>query len=96
MKHKVGDVVKVKAINWYKNNANIFGQVEIENYVFVKEMSKYCGQFVVIKSIEKSEYCSAGVCYKIENDHWFWYDEFFVDVKEERKMKLNKIYDKRF
>jgi len=93
MKYKVGDVVKVKSINWYNVNADKFGDVIFlhKNFYFSKKMSEFCGRFVIIKNI------TGGVSFKNcyyeikGDDDWAWYDEFFIDIKKERKSKILKL-----
>ena len=49
-KFKVGDVVKVKSLDWYNSNKIEDGSVVVKNYLaFSKDMKEFCGKFFCIK-----------------------------------------------
>jgi hypothetical protein len=56
MKHKIGDKVRVKSLDWYNANKNHNGYITGLGDVFVEEMSKFCGKLVTISAITKHGY----------------------------------------
>lgn len=76
MKYKVGDKVKVKSHEWYKDNANNICEVECGNTVFIPYMESYCGSIVTI-----AQTFNHIKCYSIEEDNGvhYWSDEMFED-----------------
>ena len=93
MKHKVGDRVKVKSIEWYntlpKEYELIYGIREKGGYDhFVEDMSEYCGRIVEISDIvevNKHEY------YRIKEDYeeFYWSDYMFEEEMKENNEKVN-------
>ena len=77
MKHKVGDRVKIKSLDWYNANKNDNGDVKIAA-TFVKSMSEFCGKnAIIIHCHETNNFYSLAidgneVC-------WSWTDEMFED-----------------
>ena len=68
MKHKVGDKVRIKSLDWYNENANRFGSA----FGFMQEMSEYCGKTSTIVKV--------GCCHyelDIDDGDWYWTDEMF-------------------
>ena len=51
MKCKVGDKVVIKSIEWYLTNADEYGNVDCGFYYFTEEMCQFCGDTMVIESI---------------------------------------------
>ena len=84
MKYKVGDKVRIKSLDWYNENKDVYGNVEIsEDYYFKPPMSEFCGKVVVIKYISnKFKY------YDIEEDDGadYWTDEMIECKMEEEYM----------
>lgn len=54
MKFKVGDVVKVKSLDWYNSNKTENGSVTVEvPFVFTNDMKELCGKFFCIEKIDE-------------------------------------------
>lgn len=79
MKHKVGDKVRVKSLDWYNANKDQYGHVKCSGDSFVDEMSKLCGKLVTINSVTK-------YCYHINEDEYKynWTDAMFEEDNEIR------------
>ena len=82
LKYKIGDKVKVKSHEWYKDNADNICEVECGNTVFIPDMVCYCGSTVTI--MKRFSHIK---CYAIEEDNGvhYWSDEMFeydTDMKE--------------
>ena len=85
MKHKVGDVVQIKSLDWYNKNkyeqiASLAGE---KSPLFASVMTEYCGMQAKISSI-------SGHMYKLDIDCglWDWADYMFeegcvIDHKKE-------------
>jgi hypothetical protein len=89
LKYKIGDKVKVKSHEWYKDNADNICEVECGNTVFIPEMVCYCGSTVTI--MKRFSHIK---CYAIEEDNGvhYWNDEMFednTDMKEFAAKVLN-------
>lgn len=75
-KYKVGDKVIVKSLDWYNENKDTDGNVNVP-CSFVREMSKYCGKVVTIRYVNLRSY-------GIEESYNFsWSDEMFEGLAEE-------------
>ena len=76
LKYKIGDKVKVKSHEWYKDNADNICEVECGNTVFIPDMVCYCGSTVTI--MKRFSHIK---CYAIEEDNGvhYWSDEMFED-----------------
>lgn len=56
-KFKVGDVVKVKSLDWYNSNKIEDGSVVVKNYLaFSKDMKEFCGKFFLYQKDQWSMY----------------------------------------
>lgn len=75
MKHKVGDIVRIKSREWYNINQGEYSKVRCGNIFFFEEMSVYCGKSAKIENIIDSEY----YCLDVDNHEWFWSDEMFEE-----------------
>lgn len=91
LKYKIGDKVKVKSHEWYKDNADNICEVECGNTVFIPDMKCYCGTTVTI--MKRFSHIK---CYSIEEDNGvhYWSDEMFEcgddsDMKEFAAKVLN-------
>ena len=89
MKYNIGDKVKVKSHEWYKDNADNICEVECGNTVFIPDMVCYCGSTVTI--MKRFSHIK---CYAIEEDNGvhYWSDEMFednTDMKEFAAKVLN-------
>lgn len=87
MIYKVGDKVRIKSKEWYDENKDEDGNVNIP-FLFNSEMSYYCGEITTITKIEKYSY------YRIylDGEKWNWSDEMFDENykdMEERNVKIS-------
>ena len=82
MKHKVGDKVRIKSLDWYKKNRNSLGRIK----GFMPEMSEYLGKEAIIEECYD-------FCYELNIDHhlWSWDDEMFDETYNENKMESKKV-----
>ena len=73
MKHKVGDVVRIKSLDWYNENKDENDWVE-EGYLssFGFDMSEYCGRTAKIAAVVDEYYFI-----DIDNGRWCWCDYMF-------------------
>lgn len=81
-KYKIGQMVRVKSIDWYNNNKDSSHCVNIGDKKprFTYGMSKYCGQVLTID--DHAEY--EGEYYMIEDDGVYtWADEMFEGVVDD-------------
>ena len=94
-KLKIGDIVKIKSLNWYRSKATN-GKVNIktksENYInFNKEMTKFCGKKYKITHISFCEYCKEDHFY-LEGEaetFCYWIIEMF-DLDEQLEFNFEK------
>lgn len=71
MKHKVGDKVRIKSIDWYNQNKSDKGYLIVDGVGFSPEMSEYCGKEATITGIYECE-----EAFRINIDKGkFWYNE---------------------
>jgi len=101
MKHKVGDIVHIKSLSWYKTNLKkengYNGYVMLNNpyfNFFSDSMSIFCGKKAKIISIRETA-ISHQKWYDLkignDNNYYCWVDEMFEDIKEIRKKKIEKL-----
>jgi hypothetical protein len=77
IKYNVGDKVLVKSLDWYNENKDASGNVQVP-MCFVSAMREWCGKIVTIKSRGCSNYL-------IAEGEYMWSDEMFeglADVTE--------------
>ena len=79
MKHKVGDRVKVKSLDWYNFNKDDKGDVVCGRQIFVNEMSIYCGKTLTIERV------SCGCFYGMVKVPFCWTDEMFEGLADEEQ-----------
>lgn len=99
MKHKVGDRVQVKSLDWYNTSKNKYGVVELIGsngwgFNFLEEMSAFCGEVMTISNIGSSDCGYYDM--KEDNGAYFWTDEMIeCKVEEETKPEPKfKVGDK--
>lgn len=80
-KYKLGDKVRVKSLYWYNSNKNEDGEITMNDLIFTKEMSKYCGEEFEICSISDDGYML------LKCTDWCWSDWMFEDKPTFNKMK---------
>lgn len=87
MRHKVGDRVKIKSIDWYKDNMDDNGYIFFGHHMFDEDMSKLCGKTMTISYI--TQY---GVIAMVENEY-YWTEEMIackiIEVEENEYNKNN-------
>ena len=84
MKHKVGDKVRIKSLDWY-NNVN-----KTRNGFFcdfTAKMSEYCGKTSTIVKVGRCHYEL-----DIDDGDWYWTDEMFDENYMERR--IGEIFKK--
>ena len=85
MKYSVGQKVKIRSLEWYRDNVNRYGIIECGKYEFFEPMNEYCGKVVTIKRIDDDNY-------RIDADKgaFCWTDEMIEGLmEEETKPKKN-------
>ena len=86
MKYKVGDRVRIKNLDWYNENKDADGIIELSTRVFIPEMIEHCGQIVTIKDV--FEDTDGNVVYYMKEIDWDWTDKMIEGLaKEETKPK---------
>lgn len=79
-KFKVGDVVKVKSLDWYDKHKGENGYIIVErNHPFTEEMKEFCGKYFCINDISEN-----GIYFKGISDFVF-YDWMIEDQEYELK-----------
>lgn len=100
-KFKVGDVVKVKSLDWYDKHKGENGLVIVEcDHPFTKEMKEFCGKYFCINDISENEIYFKGIGDFVFYD-WMIEDQAYklkeVDLlKEEVDIKDPKFFTKNF
>ena len=89
MKYKVGDKVRIKSIDWYNENKDEDGIVELSTHVFIPEMIEHCGQIVTIKDV--FEDTDDNAVYYMEEIVWDWTDEMIEGIVEETTIKIKDL-----
>ena len=76
MKHKVGDIVKIKSYQWYNTNKDSSGDVHDCEIIFNSTMSMYCGKEMTIEEVDEE-----GQFYYLYEDieAYKWTDDMFDD-----------------
>ena len=76
--YKIGDIVKIKSIDWYyKNNRGGVIPDAVVKFGFGIMMKDYCGKFATIKHIGKR----GDIRLNIDNGVWAWSDDMFDDMR---------------
>lgn len=79
MKYKVGDKVRIKSIDWYNENKDENGNIDInEDFIFYADRSKYCGKVFTISEVFDNSYFV-----KEDNGDYYWTDEMIEGLSEE-------------
>lgn len=74
-KFKVGDVVKVKSLDWYNSNKIEDGSVVVKNYLaFSKDMKEFCGKFFCIKKTN-------GACISLKGLENYSFHDWMLEVQ---------------
>lgn len=83
MKHKVGDKVRIKSLDWYNENKDINGYI----CGFTLKMSEYCGKTATVVKV--------GCCHyelDIDDGDWYWTDEMF-DENYNMERRIGEIFE---
>ena len=93
MKHKVGDIVKIKSREWYNENKEKDGVVRLKEQPFARSMSEYLGKTAKIMEIKTSK-----LWYGLDIDEqwWNWTDEMFEDEdvsNKDENLEIKKEID---
>lgn len=78
-KFNVGDKVLVKSLDWYNENKDTMGCVNVPG-TFVRDMSRYCGKILTIRY-------KGGYVYDVEENGFSWSDQMF-----ERALSLVEVF----
>ena len=80
MKYKVGDKVRIKSLDWYNENKDIYGMVNCPPYVFYAIMCHHCGTICTINIVDNFD-----KKYKMKEDgcNFDWTDEMIEGLMEE-------------
>lgn len=90
MKHKVGDKVRIKSIDWYNENKDESGFISVKGVIFNKGMSEHCGKEATI-----TEVLSRYNVYTLSVDkNNFWYNEgMFEETPDSTSDTFQNIAD---
>lgn len=70
-KHNVGDVVRVKTLDWYNANKDSEGTVTLEyDFEFDEVYSEYCGATLTIIEVKNGFYF-------VDENEYVWTDDMF-------------------
>ena len=83
-KFKVGDKVRVKSLEWYNSNKDMYGHIDRGTILFLEEMSEYCGKEFKIR------YVNPGGEYFLKGNEWIWADWM---LEEESKTKEQQVIE---
>ena len=81
MRYNIGDHVRIKSIDWYNENKDEDGIVELSTHVFIPEMVEHCGTVVTIKDV--FEDIDDNVVYYMDGIVWDWTNEMIECKVEE-------------
>ena len=51
MKYNAGDKVRIKSLDWYNENKDENGIVELSTHIFTPGMSQFCGKVMTIEDV---------------------------------------------
>jgi hypothetical protein len=84
MKYEEGDKVLIKDINWYNKNKDEDGDISCGEFIFVSQMSKFCGKILTIDvDFEDGSYLM-----KEDTDGFVFTNEMFDTFAEEEVERL--------
>lgn len=75
MKYKPLDKVRIKSLDWYNENKDEYGNIDVSHdFTFYADRSKYCGRVFTIDVVFDN-------CYTVKEDNheYYWADEMFED-----------------
>ena len=65
---KEGDKVRIKSLEWYRDNCNGGSGVETEGNTFVSDMKEYCGREAIITNY----FSDTHFFIDIDGENWGW------------------------
>lgn len=68
MKHKVGDIIRIKSIDWYNENKDEEGKIECGIDGFISSMEYLCGNEYEIEYVGRDGYFVKGYPWKITEE----------------------------
>lgn len=86
MKYKVGDKVRIKSIDWYNENKDKDGNINLPTHIFIQEMSLFCGFISTIRDV--FEDMDGNVIYYMEEMDFDWTEEMIEGLVEEENNHL--------
>ena len=86
MKYKVGDKVRIKSIDWYNENKDKDGNINLSTHIFIQEMSLFCGFISTIRDV--FEDMDGNVIYYMEEMDFYWTEEMIEELVEEENNHL--------
>lgn len=78
MKHKVGDKVRIKSIDWYNANKDFYGGFRVNGLSFLEGMTQYCGKEAIITEIDGKD-----GTFKVNLDDEYWFNEKMIEETTE-------------
>ena len=73
LKYQIGDKVRIKSLDWYNENKDEDGTVELSTHIFTPGMSQFCGKVMTIEDV--FEDIDDNVVYYMEEIDYDWTDE---------------------
>ena len=81
MKYKIGDMVRIKSLDWYNRYTN-GTEVDCGAYPFTSDMKEFCGQERIIANVCQECYVLLGI-----DDKFVWTDEMIECLVERNGKK---------
>ena len=81
MKYKIGDMVRIKSLDWYNRHTN-GTEVDCGAYPFTSDMKEFCGQERIIANVCQECYVLLGI-----DDKFVWTDEMIECLVERNGKK---------
>ena len=90
MKYNIGDKVRINSLDWYNENKDEFGNIDInEDFTFYADRSKYCGKVFTISEVFDNSYLV-----KEDNHEYYWSDEMIEGlVKDKNNNLIENVVD---
>lgn len=77
-KHKVGDKVQIRSLDWYNKNKDVYGIIW-GTVCFSRYRTEYCGKIATIIAIEKYGYFKGTYKLDLDNGSMLYCDYMFED-----------------
>lgn len=83
LKYKVGDIVRIKSLDWYNKNKDNYGAIYAGNgFCFWKNMARHCGEIMKITIVKVDPEDSNKGYYFMEHSEERWTDEMIEELVE--------------